>query len=313
MKRCLVFTDQENGNDSADLLQVVRLMYGDSAEAYGVAFNKSPASLDGYFDVFLSVEETCISSHDIVGMTGVLDGLHKEYGFDAILIPATYIGRMLAPRLAMRLGSGIVADVTGIGEKAGEIEMIRPAFSGKLYAAIVAKGGGPIMMSVRPGAFNYQGSPEKCTRWTTYVPEVVEKGNIRLVSTREKEMKKDIRDSRVLISGGGGVMKSFARLEHLAKAMNGTVSASRRIIDSGIASRSIQVGQSGKTVSPRLYMALGIYGSLQHMEGLKDVDHIISVNVDKDAPICSLSDIVVEGDALEFIDRLVEKIEEMNN
>ena len=103
-------------------------------------------------------------------------------------------------------------------------------------------------------------------------------------------------------------MDQFHRLDELALELNAQVSASRRIIDSGIATRKIQVGQSGNTVSPKLYIALGIYGSLQHIEGLKNVENIISVNIDKDAPICSLSDIVVEGDAVEFIEKLVEKI-----
>jgi len=112
-----------------------------------------------------------------------------------------------------------------------------------------------------------------------------------------------------LISGGGGVLEHFDRLQDLSEAMHAQVSASRRLVDSGVASRRIQVGQSGKTVSPRLYIALGIDGSLQHMEGLKNVEHLIAVNTNKDAPICSLADVVIAGDAVEFIDRLLERIE----
>jgi len=100
---------------------------------------------------------------------------------------------------------------------------------------------------------------------------------------------------------------------NLATLLHGEVSASRAIVDKGIVSRAIQVGQSGKTVSPSLYIALGIHGAIQHIEGLKDVDFIISVNTNKNAPICSISDIVVEGDALTFIHRLVEKIERGKN
>jgi len=113
----------------------------------------------------------------------------------------------------------------------------------------------------------------------------------------------------VLVSGGGGVIGQFHHLERLACKLGGQVSASRKIVDHGIAPRSIQVGQSGKRVSPKLYIALGINGAVQHVEGLKQVGSIISVNLDRNAPICSLSDIVVEGDAVTFIEKLVKMID----
>jgi electron transfer flavoprotein alpha subunit len=97
-------------------------------------------------------------------------------------------------------------------------------------------------------------------------------------------------------------------LAPLAEALGGETAASRKLVDLGVTGRNIQVGQSGKTVSPKLYFALGIHGSLQHMEGLKNVDHIISVNTNRDAPICSVSDIVVEGDASSFIDKLLTRM-----
>jgi electron transfer flavoprotein alpha subunit len=112
----------------------------------------------------------------------------------------------------------------------------------------------------------------------------------------------------LMISGGGGVMRDFGLLNDLAEEMNAQVSASRKTVESGIAPRAIQVGQSGKTVSPRLYMALGINGSIQHIQGLKNVENIISVNTYHNAPIFSISDIAVEGDAKEFILKLIDKI-----
>nr|MDA3941003.1 FAD-binding protein [Spirochaetia bacterium] len=112
----------------------------------------------------------------------------------------------------------------------------------------------------------------------------------------------------VLISGGGGITGGIPQLYSLAEELNGKVSASRRIVDQGLAPRNIQVGHSGKTVSPRLYMALGINGAMQHVEGLRNVESIISVNTARNAPICSLSDIVVEGDAREFVESLTTRI-----
>ncbi|MDP2813580.1 MAG: electron transfer flavoprotein subunit alpha/FixB family protein, partial [Erysipelotrichaceae bacterium] len=209
---------------------------------------------------------------------------------------------------SMRLHVGLVADVTAIEHQNGNLEMVRPAFSGKIMAGIVNKGRLPIMMSVRQNVFNYNSDESKNTEKIEFLPTNIQPSTIQLLDSKEKERSLDIRDSEILISGGGGVQDNFHCLDMLAQQLDAQVSASRRIVDSGLASRRIQVGQSGKTVSPRLYIALGIYGSLQHIEGLNNVENIISVNIDKDAPICSLSDIVVVGDAVEFIERLVKKI-----
>jgi len=119
----------------------------------------------------------------------------------------------------------------------------------------------------------------------------------------------DIRECRVLISGGGGVSASFDKLAPLACLLGAGVSVSRRLVGLGIAPRRIQVGQSGKSVKCELYIAVGIYGAFQHVVGLNNVKHIIVVNKNRLAPICSLADIVVEGDAFEFVERLTLRLE----
>ncbi|MCJ7691491.1 MAG: electron transfer flavoprotein subunit alpha/FixB family protein, partial [Clostridiaceae bacterium] len=285
--------------------------YKDSEyETYAICFNHNDGIIDGKFDYLINIQNKEIKNYDIQNITNCIEELHHIYDFNSILIPATYLGRMIAPRLSMRLKVGLVADVTAIEHNNGEVEMVRPAFSGKIFAGIVNRNCKTIMMSVRPNVFVSTTASLKKTERIHFKPNNVEPSKIRLLETKEKEKIEDIRESEVLVSGGGGVIGDFGHLYLLAHELNAMVSASRSIVDSGIATRSIQVGQSGKTVSPKLYIALGIYGSLQHIEGLKNVENIISVNINKDAPICSLSDIVVEGDALEFIDRLLEKIKE---
>lgn len=309
MKKSLIYLDKENIQNSIDLLEVVRQIYGDGKyETYGLSINQTCSETEGKFNFIINIHDEAIKSYDQMAMTDMIEELHKKFEFDSILIPATYIGRMLAPRLAMRLHVGLVADVTAINNKNGVIEMVRPAFSGKIMAGIINKGRVPIMMSVRQNVFSYTSTCFIDTRTIEFKPTHCQTGKINHLETREKVKSHDIRESEVLISGGGGMIDNFQHLYQLADELNAQVSASRRIIDSGIAPRSIQVGQSGKTVSPRLYMALGIYGSLQHIEGLKNVESIISVNTNKNAPICSLSDVVVEGDAIEFIEKLVKKI-----
>jgi len=309
MNRSLIYFDEEDFQNSIDLLEVVNQIYKDSEyETYAIYFNHNEVVIDGKFDYSITIQNEEIKNYDVQNITNCIEELHHIYDFDSILIPATYLGRMLAPRVSMRLKVGLVADVTAIEHNNGEVEMVRPAFSGKLFAGIVNRNCKTIMMSVRPNVFVYTSDALKKTERINFKPTTVKPSKIKLLETIEKENIEDIRESEILVSGGGGVIGDFEHLHLLANELNGMVSASRSIVDSGIAPRSIQVGQSGKTVSPKLYIALGIYGSLQHIEGLKNVENIISVNINKDAPICSLADIVVEGDAIEFIDKLVEKI-----
>ena len=309
MNRSLIYFDEEDFQNSIDLLEVVNQIYKDSEyETYAICFNHNDGVIDGKFDYLITIQNEEIKNYDVQNITNCIEELHHTYDFDSIFIPATYLGRMLAPRVAMRLKVGLVADVTAIEHNNGVVEMVRPAFSGKILAGIVNRNCKTIMMSVRPNVFVYTTNSLKKTEKIHFKPTTVKPSKIRLLETKDKEKVQDIRECEVLVSGGGGVIDDFKHIKLLADELSGVVAASRRVVDSGIASRNIQVGQSGKTVSPKLYIALGIYGSLQHIEGLKNVENIISVNTNKDAPICSLADIVVEGDAIEFVDKLVAKI-----
>jgi electron transfer flavoprotein alpha subunit len=165
------------------------------------------------------------------------------------------------------------------------------------------------MMSVRPNVFRDMVKEERMMRIETLQPRTSGAG-IERIEVRPKQISYDIRESGVLVSGGGGAAKSFTKIERLAELLGGKASASRKLVDAGIASRSIQVGQSGKTVNPELYIALGINGAIQHIEGIKGAKHIISVNINKDVPLSSLSDVVVEGDADRFLDQLIRRIQQ---
>ncbi len=309
MKKTLIYLDVENHKNSIDLLAVAGQIFSHvDNETFGVAVNHDCVEAHGFFDKIIKVEDTHLLERDPMIVASLLEELHNRHRFDCILIPATVFGRMLAPRLAMKLKVGLVADVTAISHHGDVLEMVRPAFSGKIMAGIVKTGDGPIMMSVRQNVFSYMEEADRQTQVLDYRPATHRTSRLKLIETREKVQTYDIRESEVLVSGGGGTARSFHKLESLADVLDGQVSASRKIIDKGIVSRSVQVGQSGKTVRPKLYMALGISGAIQHVEGLKNVENIIAVNTNRSAPICSLSDIVVEGDASEFIDKMVQRI-----
>lgn len=313
MKKCLIYLEADNLRAGKDLLEVARQLYStdsDSAEkieTYGVMIGEETSTIDGFFDYIIKVKDENLRNYDIQAVTEMMTAICETYEFDAILIPSSWQGRMLAPRLAICLHTGLTADVTEIRHIDGVTQLVRPAYSGRLLAGIVNTSTGPIMMSVRQNVFHYRQAMNRVTQYIDYYHQVKTSG-IQEVKREDKVVSYDIRESEVLVAGGGGVSQGFEQLTELADLLGGQVAASRKIVDSGIAKRQIQVGQSGKTVSPKFYLALGIYGSIQHVEGLKNVKYMISVNTNRHAPICSLSDIVVEGDGNLFVKLLIERI-----
>lgn len=312
MKQCLIFLEKQYEKYCLGLLKTVEEIYGDEYVSCAVSFDADIEEAYGKFDEVITVTDQRVRTYDVHVLSGIIEEIHKKRRFDSILILATHSGRMLAPALAMRLRTGLVADITKIGHYGERIELIRPAFSGKMLAGIINTRENVVMMSVRPGVFLYEDIREKKTQIWNYVPQYIRCSEIEHISRVEKPKTEDIRDSEVLVSGGGGILDDFDIIDGLAARLSAMKSASRRVVDSGRADRSMQVGQSGKIVHPRLYIALGIYGALQHIAGLNHVKHLIAVNTNKNAPICSLADIVVEGDARIFVQKMIKRIDNEN-
>ena len=306
----LVYIDEDAVEDSVGLLEVGRLLYGDQGfRSYALAVGGRSGEAASRFDCVFLASSGPVPNYDTATVARCIETVHRTYGFDAIAVPGTHWGRMIAPRAAMRLRAGLVADVTGVGVDGDDILMVRPAFSGRALATIVCRGDGPVMMSVRPKVFT---DAEPVLKTAELVELEVEDGRspgVRLIERRDKPRATDIRESDVLIAGGGGAVHDFQLLERLAKALNGRVAASRKAVDMGSAPRAIQVGQSGKIVRPRLYVAIGISGSSPHVAGIRNAQYVISVNQDRHAPICSISDIAVEGDGRQFLEGLLERVE----
>jgi len=310
MKRVLVYIDEDAVEDSIDLLEVGRLVYGARGfHSYALAVGGRYGAAGKLFDYVFRVKNGLLPNYDGSAIAHCIANLHQIYHFDAIVVPATHCGRMIAPRAAMRLHAGLVADVTGIETDGNNVLMTRPAFNGRMLAMVVCRGDGPVMMSVRRRAFTYGEPIFKSANFLDVDLQDLQSQSLRLIERREKPVNRDIRESKVLISGGGGVVRDFHLLEQLAEALHGMVAASRRVVDMGVAPRAVQVGHSGKTVKPRLYIALGISGSAPHVAGIRNTEYIISVNKNREAPICSISDIVVEGDGRVFVEELLKRIE----
>jgi electron transfer flavoprotein alpha subunit len=310
VKRLLVYIDEDAVADSISLLEVGRQLYGARGfQSYALAAGGPSAKTASRFDYVFQARGGSVPNHDSATLARLIESLHRTHSFDAIVVPATHWGRMIAPRAAARLHAGLVADVTGVGQDGNGVWMIRPAFSGRVRATIVCRGGGPVMMSVRPRVFTYSDPVVKTAELIDLDIDRSCAPGVRLIGRQTKVAARDIRDSEVLVAGGAGAISALDLLDRLADALDGAVAVSRRPVDMGLAPRAMQVGQSGKTVHPRLYIAIGISGSSPHLAGMRGAEYVISVNVDRNAPICAVSDIAVEGDGRVFIEGLLERID----
>ncbi|MBV7275723.1 electron transfer flavoprotein subunit alpha/FixB family protein [Clostridium thailandense] len=247
----------------------------------------------------------------------VICDLAKERKPEIIFIGATFIGRDLGPRVSARLHTGLTADCTGldIDTETNNLMMTRPAFGGNLMATIVCGNHRPQMSTVRPGVFSRL---EKDSSKINL--EKIEKVEFSLteedIRTKTEEVVKlskniaDIGEASVLVAGGRGVgsAENFSKLAELAEVLGGTVAASRAAVDIDWADKAVQVGQTGKTVRPKIYVACGISGAIQHLAGMQDSEFIIAINKNPDCPIMKVADLAIVGDLNKVLPELTAQI-----
>jgi electron transfer flavoprotein alpha subunit len=272
-------------------------------------------------DKVIYVEDENLASYATEPYTKTITELVNERKPEIIFIGATNIGRDLGPRLSARLATGLTADCTGldIQEGTGHLLMTRPAFGGNLMATIICTEHRPQMSTVRPGVFDKLAKDEskidesKIEKLTANLTE----NELRVkVLEAVKELKEvvDISEAEVIVSGGRGVgsKENFALLQELADALGGTVAGSRAATDNGWIDHALQVGQTGKTVRPRIYVACGISGAIQHLAGMQDSDFIIAVNKDSGSAIMKVADLGLVGDLNKIVPELTAQVKAMN-
>lgn len=242
----------------------------------------------------------------------------EQYGPTALLFGATPNGRDLAPRVSCRLKTGLTADCTklGIDEESGNIAWTRPAFGGNLMATILCPDTRPQLGTVRPGVFKKSETVDpkaKIISVDFHVPaEDIRTEILEVIKETAGELV-DLEGAEIIVSGGRGVggPEGFEPLKELAEVLGATVGASRAAVDSGWISHSHQVGQTGKTVGPKLYIACGISGAIQHVAGMSSSDCIVAINKDPEATIFTVADYGIVGDLFEVIPVLVEEIKKL--
>ncbi len=241
--------------------------------------------------------------------------LVEKYGPTSLLIGATGNGRDLGPRVSSRLHTGLTADCTAldIDGESGNVAWTRPAFGGNLMATILCPDNRPQIGTVRPGVFKK--SPEtqpgaEIIREEIHVSQDQIRTQVLEVIREMAGNQVDLEGAQIIVSGGRGVggPEGFAPIRALAEALGGTVGASRAAVDAGWIPHAHQVGQTGKTVAPKVYIACGISGAIQHIAGMSGSDVIVAINKDPNAPIFDVADYGVVGNLFEVIPVLVEEI-----
>jgi electron transfer flavoprotein alpha subunit len=262
-----------------------------------------------------AVDAVVCDTTDREGCAAALADRAKGGAYRAVVFAATATGRDLAPRVAAKLGVGVVADLTDLAAE-GEGDAIvatRPVYAGKALQKVRVTGR-PAVLSLRPNVF----TPD--ARAAGVTPETLPVASSGRVKIREIKPAPagtlDVAEAQIIISGGRGLKEpaNFKVLEELAKAFGGraAVGASRAVVDAGWRAHADQVGQTGKTVSPSLYIAVGISGAIQHLAGMRTSKVIVAINKDKDAPIFKVADYGVVGDLFEIVPKLTEEIRKLH-
>jgi len=327
MKNILAVTEQREGALRRVSQEVVSAARG-LADALGAevhALVLGPAGIaDGAADLgrwgadrVRVVEHEAFGLYNPDGYAQAVAAAAKDGGYFAVLFPASALGKDLAPRVAAKLDAPLATDATALAIEDGDLVVTRPVYAGKAFAR-VALDGEPRLVSLRPNVFRPAESPRAGTverldvaldpgAWRVRVREVV-------AAAAERP---DVSEAAVVVSGGRGMRgpEHWGLLEALCEAIGPRCSlgASRAVVDAGWRPHSEQVGQTGKTVSPQLYIAVGISGAIQHLAGMRTAGTIVAINKDPEAPIFKVADYGIVGDAFEIVPRLTDEIRRLRS
>jgi electron transfer flavoprotein alpha subunit len=268
-------------------------------------------------DKVLYLDHELLKDFNTEGYANAISNLILERKPEIVLIGATSLGRDIGPRLAARVGTGLTADCTklDIDENDGKLLMTRPAFGGNLMATIICPKNRPQMSTVRPGVMAKAEHTDHISGEVEIItPELSENDfKVKLINKAPSGKKKvNLIDAKVVVSGGRGLKEAsgFKLIQELAEALCGEVGSSRAAVDAGWIESPHQVGQTGTTVRPDLYVACGISGAIQHQAGMSDSKYIVAINKDKNAPIFQICDFGIVGDLFEIIPNMIEAINE---
>ncbi len=252
-----------------------------------------------------------LGNYSSSGYSEVLATFAKEIDAEYLLLANTALGKDLAPYIAAKLNAGLIIDAVNIDTSSGEIIATRPVYAGKALVDVKFKSDKKVL-TIRPNVF-------KAIAKDKVEPEItvkeVEPTNLKskVIDFKKSDSKLDVAEADIIVSGGRGLKapENFKLVEELAEVLGAAVGASRAVVDAGWRPHREQVGQTGKTVSPSLYIACGISGAIQHLAGMSSAKYIVAINKDKDAPIFNIADYGIAGDVFEILPVLTEEIKKI--
>lgn len=235
----------------------------------------------------------------------------KASGSDLVVLCNTSLGKDLAPRLAVKLDSGIIMDAIEFTAEDGNIAFTRPVYAGKALVSVKPETDKNVI-TIRPNVFN-AGEPGDANAEVNIVEVSEVDLSVKVVEIKKSEGKLDVAEAEIVVSGGRGLKgpENFHLIEELSEVLGAAQGASRAVVDAGWRPHSEQVGQTGKTVSPNLYIAVGISGAIQHLAGMRSSKYIVAINKDKEAPIFQVADYGISGDAFEVLPPLIEELKKI--
>lgn len=315
-----VFGEQKNGVPASVVLELLgegQKLAGDlgvdlSAVLIGKDLEEAAKTLISYgADRVYIVEDPALENFNDELYSDIFIQLIKSYKPEIVLMGATTYGRSLAPRVASRLNTGLTADCTKleIDSQKRILLQTRPAFGGNLMATIICPNRRPQMSTVRPKVMKpLLPDPNRCGEIIRPMVKISKHPRVRVIEVVSKDSEMvNLAEADIIVSGGRGLgdPKNFALVEELAKVLGGAVGASRATVDAGWIDYSHQVGQTGKTVRPKVYIACGISGAIQHLAGMSSSDTIIAINKNPEAPIFKVATYGIVGDVLEVLPALI--------
>ncbi len=317
--RILVFLEQRNGEIKKQSLEPARKGFKLSkelnGEVTGIVFGDNISNIDIVsehgLEKVIHFKNSKLKNYSSTAYSKLIADFVKENNFNLLLFSHTSMGKDIAPIVSAKLKAGYGADCTSIEIKDGQLVCERPIYAGKALMNFSLSSEVKVL-TIRPNTISLTEDGYK-VNLNVDVKEVAdEKLDLRSVTTEyvKSEGKLDVAEADIIISGGRGMKgpENFYLLEEIAQLLGGAVGASRAVVDAGWRPHSEQVGQTGKTVSPKLYIACGISGAIQHLAGMSSAKCVVAINKDKDAPIFQIADYGIVGDVLEILPALKEEL-----
>lgn len=321
MNKILVFLDSQDGKLKRAAFETIsaarKIAESSSASICGIILNGNPdqaaaAAEYGLGEIFYA-KHNLLEKYSSTAAAETVSQLAKQESADCLLFPANARGLELAPRVAAKLDAGYISDCIELSVDGDNLIAKKPVYAGK--AIISTKVDSDIkLFSLRPNVFTATKADSAASvDGKDFAPELSD-DNAKVVVTdvAKNEGKLDVLEADIVVSGGRGIKEpdKYKIVEDLAEVLGAAVGASRAVVDAGWRPHAEQVGQTGKTVSPSLYIACGISGAVQHLAGMSSSKYIVAVNKDKDAPIFNVADYGIVGDLFEVMPKLTEKIKQ---